>query len=429
MPGANQAAAAIGEAEADRLLKPLLKHDHLALAVSGGSDSTALMVVAAGWVKRYAEAPRLTVLTVDHGLRAEAADEAQRVAGWTQRLGLEHHCLRWQADKPVSGVQATARQARYGLMSDWCLEHGATGIVTAHTANDQAETLVMRLARGSGVDGLAGMMPETLTPWPMLRPLLGVTRERLQATLTAQRHDWIDDPSNEDVAFERIRVRKGMAKLSGLGLDVESLALSARRLGRARQALDAAASDLMASVLTCHPEGYGEVELEELLGAPEEVQLRVLQKLVWQFGSHDMPKLAALERAANWLVDGNDRARCISGCRIVRRKHRLVFGREPGRIAAAPLALTLAGSKADALWDRRFRVVVHGARAADRLSVVPFAALDGERSSKSVDMPAFVRDSLPAVLNRGALHCVPHLGMVGADVNPSLAIDVKFIAE
>ena len=215
MPGADQAAIAVSEAEAGRLFSPLLSYDHLALAVSGGSDSVALMVLAARWVQSQADAPNVTVLTVDHGLRPASAEEAAQVGRWARALGLDHAILGWRGAKPSSGLQAAAREARYALMSDWCLEHGAAAIVTAHTANDQAETVMMRLARGSGVDGLAGMMRETLAPWPVLRPLLGVTRARLRAVLTAAGHDWIDDPSNDDTAFERIRMRQALDALFG----------------------------------------------------------------------------------------------------------------------------------------------------------------------------------------------------------------------
>lgn len=165
----------ISDLQADELFAPLGRCSHVALAVSGGSDSMALLHLAARWAARSDNALRLSVLTVDHGLRAQSAEEAAVVGRRAGDLQLDHHVLRWQAPVSGSGLQAAAREARYRLMSQWCQQQEAQAIVTAHTANDQAETLLMRLARGSGVDGLAGMAPEAATPWPVMRPLLGST--------------------------------------------------------------------------------------------------------------------------------------------------------------------------------------------------------------------------------------------------------------
>jgi tRNA(Ile)-lysidine synthase len=141
--------------EAEALLAPLGAFDAVALAVSGGSDSVALMTLVAEWATARATPPRLAVLTVDHGLRAGSADEARRVVGWAEARRLAAHVLTWTGAKPSTGIQAAAREARYRLMRQWCDDHGFGPLVTAHTLEDQAETVLMRLARGSGVEGLA----------------------------------------------------------------------------------------------------------------------------------------------------------------------------------------------------------------------------------------------------------------------------------
>lgn len=435
MPGvdhvAGPAASMIGKAEAGELLAPLCAHDHLVLAVSGGSDSVALMVLVAGWAKTCSHAPKISVLTVDHGLRADAAGEAVQVGEWAAALGLGHQTLTWHGAKPAAGLQAKAREARYELMSEWCLANRAQAIVTAHTADDQAETVLMRLARGSGVDGLAGMLADTLSPWPVLRPLLGVTRARLRATLEQRGHGWIDDPSNDDEGFERIRMRKALAELAPLGLSAEAIALSARRLARARQALELGADGLMQAAFVGHETGFGEIDLGAFQAASEELRLRVLQRLVWQFGDHGLPRMAALERVAEWVECGTGRARTISGCRIVRRKHQLVIGREAGRIEPIPVALVGLGEGLQTVWDRRFRVIVHGAKAGDELSVAPFCTVSMSKKHKFdrkfEPMPAFVRDGLPVLLDRGELHSVPHLGISGLNKNHRLSVDVSFM--
>ncbi|NNE21252.1 MAG: tRNA lysidine(34) synthetase TilS [Rhizobiales bacterium] len=431
MPDALKAPMTIGAAEAGQLLAPLSAYDHVALAVSGGSDSVALMVLVAGWVKLCPGAPKVTVLTVDHGLRADAAGEAVTAGRWARALGLDHQTLQWQAARPASGLQAAARTARYELMSDWCLANRAQVIVTGHTADDQAETVLMRLARGSGVDGLAGMMAETVSPWPVVRPLLGITRARLRAVLAAAGHGWIDDPSNDDDEFERIRMRKALAGLEPLGLTAGAIALSARRLARAREALDLGARALMDDAFVCHQTGFGEIDLAAFMGAPEELRVRVLQRLVWQFGDHGLARMAALERVCDWIADGRGRARTVSGCRIVRRRHQLILGREAGRIGRAPVALEGPGEGLETVWDRRFRVIVRGVKAGDELSLAPFCTISAAKKlnlgHEKRQIPAFVRDGLPVLLDRGEVHSVPHLGICGVNMNTRLSVDVRFM--
>ncbi len=189
-------------------MEPLAPAGPLAVAVSGGADSMALLCLAARWGKRP-----LTALTVDHGLRAESAEEARRVKGWAEAQGVPHVTLAWRGEKPKANLQAAARAARYGLLAQWCRDARVEGLLLAHTLDDQAETVLLRLARGSGVNGLAAMAPATrLRGVTLLRPLLGISRARIVATLEALRQPWIEDPSNEDTRFARVRLRKARAR-------------------------------------------------------------------------------------------------------------------------------------------------------------------------------------------------------------------------
>src|SRR5215467_9123155 len=191
----------------------------VALAVSGGSDSVAMMVLFADWlVQQGGDSGRHTVLTVDHHLRPRSGAEARMVAERARELGFRHAVLDWQDPKPATGLQAAARDARYRLMHDYLAAHGMTLLLTAHTRDDQAETLLMRLARGSGLDGLAAMAP--LAPlgdhgaatddgdelW-IGRPFLDVPKLTLRATLEARKMRWMEDPSNIAPEFERARLR------------------------------------------------------------------------------------------------------------------------------------------------------------------------------------------------------------------------------
>ena len=197
--------AAIASAERDGLFACLAGFDAVVLAVSGGADSIAMLHLAASWAHDQGRsAPRLSVATVDHGLRPGSAAEARAVATIAAQLGLAHSTLTWTGAKPARGIQAAARTARYRLLAGHERAHRIDAVAVAHTLDDQAETLLMRLARGSGVDGLAAMqLQASIEGVAVLRPLLGIARARLRATLRQQGATWIDDPTNARPEFER----------------------------------------------------------------------------------------------------------------------------------------------------------------------------------------------------------------------------------
>ena len=190
-------------------LGPFEKRPHLAAAVSGGRDSLALMHLLAGWCR--AQGGQLTILTVDHGLRAEAAGEARQVGTWAAALGLPHVVLGWQGPKPATGIQAAARSARYAGMTAWCREANVLHLALGHQADDQRETVAMRKARSEeGLLGLAGMSAiASRDGVRLLRPLLGISRADITAYLGAIGQDWLEDPSNSAEQFERVRWRHG----------------------------------------------------------------------------------------------------------------------------------------------------------------------------------------------------------------------------
>ncbi len=184
------------------------------VAVSGGSDSLALLLIAAGWAALRGRS--LLALTVDHGLRPEAAEEARFVAGVAARLGVPHRILRWQTPEPG---QAKARRARHQLLAAAAREAGSVVILTGHTQDDQAETFLIRARAGSGWYGLAGIQPLSLSPAEpagvpvfLARPLLATPRAALRDLLRTYGEDWVEDPSNDNSAYERVRVRRMMAE-------------------------------------------------------------------------------------------------------------------------------------------------------------------------------------------------------------------------
>ena len=186
-----------------------------------------------------ARGPRLIAVTVDHGLRAEAAAEARHVKRLARSLNLPHRTLRWTGAKPKTGLPAAARAARYRLLVQAARANGATHVLTAHTRDDQAETLLMRMLRGSGIAGLAAMARESERDGLLLaRPLLNVSKSQLIATLKKARISFADDPTNRDLNFTRPRIRAVLPVLAAEGGDTRNLARLASRLARANAAVE-----------------------------------------------------------------------------------------------------------------------------------------------------------------------------------------------
>ena len=339
MPAAEAAEYPVSPQEAAQLLNPLRLYRHVGLAVSGGGDSMSLMWLAAQWAGQTRQPPKLTVLSVDHGLRPGSAQDANWVVEQAGALGLTGAMLEWHGAKPTTGVQARARQARYHLLLGWCADYGAGALVTAHSLEDQAETFLMRLARGSGVDGLSAMRPLRQEAREearedriaILRPLLGVSRARLRSTLLAAGVRWLEDPANRDPRFERVRWRNTLARLEQEGLSPPMIALSARRLERARQALEHATSRLEADVVEQDAE-QASFRLAAVQDTPEDLMLRLLRRLIMRYGAGgEPPELAALERLSAWIAEGVGGGRTLAGCRISLRKDAVRIRREDPR--------------------------------------------------------------------------------------------------
>lgn len=268
-------AAAISEREIAGLFASFPRSGRVILAVSGGADSTALMVLAQRWQRRRARGPDLVVATVDHGLRKGSRAEAKSVGALARHLGLSHEILRWRGAKPRTGIEAAARAARYQLLAGLARRLGAAAIATAHTLDDQAETVLMRLAAGSGPAGLAGIRPRDVRQGVvLLRPLLGVRKARLLATLARAGIRWADDPMNADPAFARARLRASGAVLAREGLTPERMGRLAERMARYEDAVAAAVETLRPRV--ADPQRRGHLDGRALIAAPEEIALRLL---------------------------------------------------------------------------------------------------------------------------------------------------------
>jgi tRNA(Ile)-lysidine synthase len=343
-------AAPVSSAEAKTLFGPLAHLPVLVLAVSGGPDSTALLMLAARWRAARKAGPKLLAVTVDHGLRQESAGEARAVKRLARRLGVPHRTLRWPGDKPLTGLQEAAREARYRLLAAFAKSAKAHHILTAHTLDDQAETVLIRMTRGSGVTGLAGMAP--MSPLPvgcdimLVRPLLEMPKARLVATLARAKIDFADDASNSDPRFTRARLRALMPGLAREGLDARRLVLLARRLRRADAAIDAAVDAAATGAAAASPSecrwpdrGAIVLDAEKFGRLPAEVALRLLGRAITQAGEERAIRLGKLETLYEALASAKAAAngpgfrlrRTLGGALVTLAAGRLTVERAPPR--------------------------------------------------------------------------------------------------
>jgi tRNA(Ile)-lysidine synthase len=318
---------------------------HVAVAVSGGSDSMALLHLAKAW----GDLAGVTVsaVTVDHGLRAGSADEALQVSRWAAQIGVPHVILHWVGEKPRTGIQAAARKARYDLMSEWAGQTGVDCLLTGHTLNDQAETVAMRLKRTTSAASIAGIRPEIM--WNhvrVLRPLLRVKREALRGLLRDLQQGWIDDPSNDNSIFERVRMRRE------LGEDVDALALLADDAQLRLTVAEGEARQFAMRHVVTHREGYFSVAREGMSTLSVEAADFLLRQFLRSLGGGEA-LLAERQRIWAWMAGKGSRRRTLGGVVIAQRFLEILFMREPGRISRGDCLVPDSGIL---VWDGRFEV-------------------------------------------------------------------------
>ncbi len=368
-----------------------------AVAVSGGSDSMALLQ----WRKsgEISAGVMVSAVTVDHGLRAQSAEEAMQVSTWAAQIGVPHSILKWQGEKPQTGIQAAARTARYNLMTHWASDNGVDCLFTGHTLNDQAETVAMRLKRTTSAASIAGIRPEIM--WNqvrVLRPLLHVKREALRDMLRAVGQDWIDDPSNDDPVFERVRTRR---EIGGDAETLAGLADSAQlRLLRA----EAEAQQFALQHVTEHPEGYFSVERNGIMAVSDEAADHLLQQLMRSLGG-SVALLDERQRLWDWLKAKGGNRRTLGGVVVAQRLREILFMREPTRINRGECLVPESGTL---VWDGRFAIAaVAGSRVVPAGKISRFGALSGLPRTVLDGLPVLVPDTEGAV----AAPAAPHSGL------------------
>jgi tRNA(Ile)-lysidine synthase len=319
MSGAHRGLAAEEFAGLMASFGPFETRPVLAVGVSGGRDSLSLAILAREWV--VARAGRVLGLIVDHALRPESAAEAAATSQLLARHGIASEILLWSGSKPGSGLQAAARAARYRLLFDACRRHAIVHLLVAHHADDQAETVAMRMARGSGPDGLAGMAGLVeRRDGRLLRPLLPVPRARLTATLLERAIPWIDDPSNADPRFERARLRRCAPP-----------AIIENSMGLSRAMREVALAERAIPVLDFDVAGGIAIDHTSFLALDAETRTQLLARVVQAVGRRDYrPRGERLERAVARLSQARDYGKSGKGQDFTLSECRLALRRAPG---------------------------------------------------------------------------------------------------
>lgn len=391
----------------------------LAVAVSGGSDSMALCRLAADWTA--GRGGQITALTVDHGLRRESAAESRQVGEWMRRAGIAHHVLPWTGPKPTSGIQEAARQERYRLLLDWCHQHRLPYLLLGHHRQDQAETVLHRLLRGSGIVGLAGMA-DTLEVEGvrLLRPLLAWSPELLRALLRGWGWAWLDDPSNDDRRFARAQLRRAAPSLAAFGVTADALLAMAGNASAARAALATAEAELLGSACRFHFAGFARLDRGALAEAPAEVAAGAVARLLAAVGgSLYQPSIVRVRTALAAVREGVPSV-TLGRCQMIGRSSHVWLFRER-RDLPAEQPLLPCGQQP---WDGRFQIQCPREPSAGlrHLRIRPMSLADSRilaygGSKPNIKLvPHLARTTLPVLCDDQGLAMAPLLKYYRPDI-------------
>lgn len=373
----------------------------LAVALSGGADSTALLLLAEAWAR--ARGGRVLALIVDHALRAGSAEEAAATAQACAARGIAHRVLAWAGPRPARRIQERAREARYALLERACREEGILHLLVGHHADDQAETIAMRRARRSGPPGLAGMALDTPRLHArILRPLLGMPAAALRAWLVEAGASWIEDPSNRDPRFLRARMRLG----AGQGVVPDAPGPGGAPT-QPRAVADSALADWLGRHAAVHPEGWIDLEGPEFGRLDPTVAGAVLRAATMAVaGAVHPPRGEALRQAVAWSLGAMPAGarRCFAGCVLLRRASGLAILRDP----ALPRAAALPRGEGEFLWDRRFRIRMAAQAGCDE-AILPLGRLPGTAPPRGRGAAATASRVLPVLQSLDGCWRMPHL--------------------
>ena len=401
------------------LFSSYLNHSKIALAVSGGRDSMALMCLVYRWKAHLALNIEIEVLTVNHNLRKAAEDECRFVKKIAKDYGFKHKILTWEHGHIETSIQEKARNARYQLMLDYVREKNIDTILTAHTSDDNIETFIMRLAKGSGLDGLKSINEIRHADGIQIeRPLLSLSRSLTTEILRSTGNEWVDDPTNEDERFERVKIRNNISSLSSFNISSGNLTKTIQRLTRAHESISFFTNLVSQELVELSELGHADVNFDKLRNYPKEIILRVLAKALTDINGGTV-SLSSLEAVFTELIK-TERCKTLNGCQIIPQKNKYVIVRENRGISPAEIKINERIS-----WDGRFDVHL---KSCDKTNIVIDQIGNADDLRTMIDgtsfqsMPKYVLRTLPGGFIKDKLVLLPNTH----NIYNSGYLDVKF---
>ncbi|MBS0185596.1 MAG: tRNA lysidine(34) synthetase TilS [Proteobacteria bacterium] len=423
----------IKEAEFERLMEkvgPFESSPSFAIALSGGVDSLALALLLKRWIKKNSGV--LFSLTVDHGLRPEASQEAQQVSQWMKQHSIPHTILQWRGPKPKTHLQEKARLMRHELLESYCRDNKIQHLFFAHHQADQQETFLLRFLQKSGIDGLSGMAFVRETPFVRkLRPLLKISKERFYVTLEEFQQPFIKDPSNQNLKFRRVQLREQKEDFDALGISGDVIETLIEKSSWVREALEKETIKALFEAVFVSELGYASLDLKKFRTFSFEIARRVLERIIFMIGGKPYAARSASLLPLVKLFQTNSPESFIKTLNsvLLKKKHDILFVmKEPCRSSekySFSKIKELSNNQGFFVWEDRFLVKIKDISLLGNRFLKPLGKkgilflkkegfLTKERKSDNNDLPLDIHDTiletLPSLWENEKLLSVPHLG-------------------
>lgn len=394
---------------------------NIAVAVSGGSDSMALAIAAKEIIAD--ESSNLIALTVDHKLRDESKNEAIQAGKWLNKCGINHHVLAWNGEKKQSNIQSEARNARYKLLTDYCHASGIDLLLIGHNSEDQAETVLMRLMRGSGVDGIAGVSARTVAHGiNILRPFLKIKKQQIKEFLTTMGQNWIEDPSNLNEKYARVVARNFINQAADKDLLVDRLVETAENMSQSKSYIESKIAEDMQRAVKIYAEGYVVIDAEVFKLLHVEAAYKILSKIVQAVGgSYYKPRFEKLKNLYQKIYKNNLAGGVtLGGCSIWQANEKnaenlIYISREVADIIPEQL-LYVSNSPNKFVWDGRFICEISPDKNYENMTISHLQNEDFKQLAelgtaiKGNSLKKKILYSLPCIKHGNKIVSVPHLG-------------------
>jgi tRNA(Ile)-lysidine synthase len=409
---------------------PFEERPTLAVAISGGPDSMALLLLAADWC--HQQEGKVIALTVDHRLRETSTEEALQVNQWVEERGIEHHILTWHHKDIITGIQKKAREERYRLMADFCLQQGILHLLTAHHSQDQLETFFQRLAQGSGLKGLQGILPQKYMLFGrLLRPLLKIPPQNLKDFLQEKKCPFLEDPSNTNPRFSRVRWRQLLPVLEKEGVTPQKLCFTLDFLHKDTHILEEILTEALARTTTFDSFGLAHVSITKLEHYSIDLIIHIFRHILKAISGEDYPpKFEAvyrLVRRLNISDTENKGPTTLQGCYIHKKKKEFLIGRE---YKVLKNKISIFNHEGIAVWDNRFKLTCSDSLLISKgqvraLGVEGIQILQKEDIIPS-SIPSPFLKTLPGIWINNKLIACPSLGWnLSKDIQISISIMPK----